>query len=103
LPNARAVATSQQVIVAADITQRSNDSGQLEPMIRQGVQTLTPAGIDAGIGTVLADGGYWNNPHIVALGDEWRRPATRARRREQDRLDAAELVAQIARSGSVGE
>jgi hypothetical protein len=39
-------------------------------MIRQAVETLTAAGCQQPIGTVLADGGYWNNPHIVALGDE---------------------------------
>jgi transposase len=68
--NAQAVATGAQIIVAADITQQSNDSGQLEPMIRQAVETLTDAGCEGRIGTVLADGGYWNNPHIVALGAE---------------------------------
>lgn len=68
--NAQAVATGEQIIVAADITQQSNDSGQLEPMIRQALETLTAAGCEDRIGTVLADAGYWNNPHIVALGDE---------------------------------
>jgi hypothetical protein len=68
--NAQAVATSEQIIVAADITQQSNDSGQLEPMIRQAVQTLTAAGCRELVGTVLADGGYWNNAHITALGEE---------------------------------
>jgi transposase len=68
--NAQAVATGNQIVVAADITQQSNDSGQLEPMIRQAVQTLDAAGLRQQIGTVLADGGYWNNSHIVALGNE---------------------------------
>jgi transposase len=68
--NAQAVATSEQIIVAADITQQSNDSGQLEPMIRQAVQTLTAAGCREQVGTVLADGGYWNNAHITVLGEE---------------------------------
>jgi hypothetical protein len=68
--NAQAVATGKQIVVAADITQQSNDSGQLEPMIRQAVQTLAAAGHRQQIDTVLADGGYWNNSHIVALGNE---------------------------------
>lgn len=68
--NAQAVATGNQIVVAADITQQSNDSGQLEPMIRQAVQTLAAAGHRQQIETVLADGGYWNNSHIVALGNE---------------------------------
>lgn len=68
--NAQAVANDKQIIVAADITQQANDSGQLEPMIRQAVETLTTAGCQDRISTVLADAGYWNNPHIVALGNE---------------------------------
>jgi hypothetical protein len=56
--------------VAADITQQSNDSGQLEPMIRQAVETLAAAGCRQEIGTVPADRGYWNDAHIVALGDD---------------------------------
>jgi transposase len=67
--NAQAVANEKQIIVAADITQQSNDSGQLEPMIRQAVLTLTAAGCHEQIETVLADGGYWNTPHITALGE----------------------------------
>ena len=68
--NAQAVANESQIIVAADITQQSNDSGQLEPMIRQAAQTLAAAGCAEPIGTVLADGGYWNNAHITALGQD---------------------------------
>lgn len=68
--NAQAVANENQIIVAADITQQSNDSGQLEPMIRQAVETLAAAGCKEPIGTVLADGGYWNNAHITAIGSE---------------------------------
>jgi transposase len=67
--NAQAVATGEQIIVAADITQQSNDSGQLEPMIGQVVATLHAAGIDDRVGTVLADGGYWSSPQITQLGD----------------------------------
>jgi transposase len=65
--NAQAVATSRQVIVAADLTQQSNDSGQLEPMIRQAARELAELGHEESIGVVLADGGYWNNAQITAL------------------------------------
>jgi hypothetical protein len=70
--NAQAVATSQQIVVAADITQQSNDSGQLEPMIRQAARTLTELGDDQRIGVVPADGGYWNNAQITALDNDGR-------------------------------
>ena len=66
--NAQAVATAGQIIIAAGITQQSNDSGQLEPMISQAVTTLQAAGVDDRVGTVLADGGYWNSPQITQLG-----------------------------------
>jgi len=54
----------------ADITQQSNDSGPLEPMIRQAAGVLAAVGHREEIGTVLADGGYWNNAHITALDND---------------------------------
>jgi transposase len=68
--NAQAVATAGQIIVAADITQQSNDSGELEPMIRAALEELDRAGVQQQPETVLADGGYWNSPQITALGDQ---------------------------------
>jgi transposase len=68
--NAQAVTNTGQIIIAADITQQSNDSGQLEPMIRQALATLEDAGVQTPIGTVLADGGYWNSLHMRALGQD---------------------------------
>lgn len=68
--NAQAVATTGQIIVAADVTQDSSDGGQLEPMIRQALTTVVAAGVDRAVGTVLADGGYWNSPQIAALGQD---------------------------------
>jgi hypothetical protein len=66
--NAQIVTNTRQIIIAADVTQQSNDSGQLEPMIRKAVATLEDAGVETPIGTVLADGGYWNSPQMRALG-----------------------------------
>jgi hypothetical protein len=56
--NAQAVASPEQVILAADITQQSNDSGQLEPMIITTIDELQRAGVDQPLEVVLADGGY---------------------------------------------
>jgi hypothetical protein len=67
--NAQAVATAGQIIVAADLTQQANDSGELEPMIHAALQALERAGVEDRPQTVLADGGYWNSPQITALGD----------------------------------
>lgn len=65
--NAQAVATAGQIIIAADITQQANDSGQLEPMIAATRRVLHSAGIKDRLDTVLADGGYWNSSQIAAL------------------------------------
>lgn len=62
--NAQVVASPNQVIVAVEITQQSNDSGQLAPMVAKATDTLRAAGVTESIGTVLADGGYWNSPQI---------------------------------------
>lgn len=65
--NAQAVATEDQIIVAADITQQSVDATQLEPMVLQATETLAGIGTGSDIQTVLADGGYWNGPHMETL------------------------------------
>lgn len=67
--NAQAVATAGQIIVAADLTQQGNDSGQLVPMIDAALSELAAAGVEERPATVLADGGYWSSPQITALGD----------------------------------
>jgi transposase len=72
--NAQAVASPEQIILAAEITQAANDSGQLEPMITAAAQTLRSAGIDPPLETVLADGGYWNSPQITRLREQGLQP-----------------------------
>jgi transposase len=59
--NAQVVASPEQVILAAQVTQSHNDADQLEPMVAHAVETLREAGIEEPIGIVLADGGYWNS------------------------------------------
>jgi len=58
--NAQVVASPEQVILAAQVAQSHNDGDQLAPMVARAVDTLREAGIEEPIGTVLADGGYWN-------------------------------------------
>jgi transposase len=62
--NAQVVASPEQIILAAHVAQAVNDSNQLEPMVTHAVDELARAGIEEPIGTVLADGGYWNTPQI---------------------------------------
>jgi transposase len=67
--NVQAVASPEQIILAAEVTQRANDSGQLEPMIERAIDAVAAAKIDGTLDVVLADGGYWNSPQITRLGD----------------------------------
>jgi len=62
--NAQVVASPEQVILAARVTQSHNDADQLEPMVIEAAETLHEAGIEEPLGIVLADGGYWNSPAI---------------------------------------
>jgi len=72
--NAQAVASAEQIILAADLTQAANDSGQLEPMIAQTAESLRRGGIEQPLQTVLADGGYWNSPQIGRLREQGLQP-----------------------------
>jgi transposase len=64
--NVQVVADSDQIVLAAEVTQAINDKDQLEPMVECALAELARAGIEQPIGTVLADGGYWNTTHIAA-------------------------------------
>jgi transposase len=68
--NAQVVASPEQVIIAAQLTQSHNDSDQLAPMVACAADTLREAGIQEPIGTVLADGGYWNSPAITNVREQ---------------------------------
>jgi transposase len=68
--NAQVVASPEQVIVAAQVTQSHNDADQLEPMVAKAGDALREAGIEEPIGVVLADGGYWNSPAIANVREQ---------------------------------
>ena len=72
--NAQVVASPEQIILAAEITQAANDCGQLEPMITATLDTLGATGIEGQLDTVLADGGYWNSPQITRLRQQGLQP-----------------------------
>jgi transposase len=67
--NAR-VASPEQVIVAAQVTQSHNDADQLEPMVAKASDAPREAGIEEPIGILLADGGYWNSPAIANVREQ---------------------------------
>ena len=65
--NAQAVATEDQIIVAAEITTEGGDFEQLEPVVTAAERELEKAGVEERPEVVLADAGYWSNEHIDSL------------------------------------
>jgi transposase len=65
--NAQILVGSGQVILAAELTQSPSDAGGLAPMVTRAGEELRAVGVEDPIGTVLADGGYWNAPQIAAI------------------------------------
>jgi transposase len=65
--NAQAVATLEQVIIAAELTQDANDFQQLQPMLAATTATLAAAGIDERLGALLADSGYWSVANVTTI------------------------------------
>lgn len=58
--NAQAVATPDQLVVAATVSTDPGDVRLLEPMLAAAAANLAAAGIDTPIGIALADAGYWS-------------------------------------------
>lgn len=79
--NAQAMATREQVVVAAQITNNAADVGQLHPMIAAAEEALRAAGVSEPIGTVVADAGYLSEDNLTAAGAPELLIATRNRRR----------------------
>jgi transposase len=65
--NAQAVVTTQQIVLAAEISTESLDTANLQPMIETATAELKAAGIQDKPAVVLADAGYWKNEAIDAL------------------------------------
>ena len=65
--NAHAVASEDQIVVAAELTNRTADGGMLEPMIGAARTELADAGVQELPTTALADAGYWSARQIEKL------------------------------------
>ncbi|HEX6619823.1 MAG TPA: transposase [Solirubrobacteraceae bacterium] len=65
--NAQAVATADQIVIAAEVTVASGDFGHLEPMVAAARAELAGAGIEQAPEVVLADAGYWHQVQIERL------------------------------------
>src|SRR5215218_7298025 len=65
--NAQAVATEDQIVIAAEVTVASPDFGHLEPMICAARDELRRIGVEQPPGVVLADAGYWHQVQMERL------------------------------------
>ena len=65
--NAQAAVTTDQIIVAAEITTTAPDYGQLEPVVRAALRDLRQAGVTETPMTVLADAGYWHKEQMERI------------------------------------
>jgi transposase len=68
--NAQAVATVDQVIVAAEVTNDGSDDAQFVLMVAATKANLRAAGVRTRVRTVLADAGYWTNNNADTPGVE---------------------------------
>ena len=68
--NAQAICNEQQIVVAAEVSVSSADSGQMGPMIDKARAELAAAGVADRPGVVLADAGYWHGEQIDRLMGE---------------------------------
>jgi transposase len=62
--NAQLVATAEQIIIAAEVTQDANDVEQLAPMLAAARSTLHAAGITKPMRALAADAGYWRAANV---------------------------------------
>ena len=62
--NAQAAVNEQQIVLAAEITNSSTDSSQLDPMVTATLAELERAGVPERPEVIAADAGYWNEQHI---------------------------------------
>lgn len=64
--NAQAVVNEAQIIVAADVTNQTNDVQQVIPMLEQTRENLESAGVEQKPQRVLADAGYFSEDNVAA-------------------------------------
>jgi hypothetical protein len=68
--NAQAVATADQIIVAADVTADENDVDQLHPMLAAAANELKAAGVEETVKAALVDAGYCSEENLERADPE---------------------------------
>jgi transposase len=65
--NAQAVANEHQIILAADVTDQTNDKRQAVPMVDQARANLDAAGVEQAIGAAVMDSGFYSEANTRKL------------------------------------
>ena len=68
--NAQALVGEGQIVLAAEISTESLDTGNLEPMVAKALEELAAVGVVERPGVALADAGYWKNDAIEKIVNE---------------------------------
>jgi hypothetical protein len=68
--NAQVVVNEHQIIVAADVTDETNDKQQVKPMVKQVQQNVAAAGVTAKVKEMVADSGFFSEANVVYLQAE---------------------------------
>ena len=68
--NAQAVATTDQFVVAAEVTNQANDTPAYTPMVTAAKHNLHAAGEKRRVRRVVADAGYWSTDNVNLTGVE---------------------------------
>lgn len=104
--NAQAVVTTDQIIVAAEVTQQQNDAGQLDPMVEKASEELRGAGVKQKVRVMLADAGYYSEENVLKAdpeGPELLLATSRDRKQRQAMKEASAPRGRIPNKATVKE
>jgi transposase len=68
--NAQVVVNERQIIVAADVTDATNDKQQVKPMIEQVQQNVAMAGVTEKVKEMVADAGFYSEANVTYLAGQ---------------------------------
>jgi transposase len=68
--NAEVAVNEQQIIVAADVTDETNDKQQVRPMVEQLQQNLAAASVTEQVQEMVADSGFYSEANVEYLAAE---------------------------------
>jgi hypothetical protein len=68
--NAEVAVNEHQIIVAADVTEETNDKKQIKPMVEQMKRNLAAVGVTEKVKEMVADSGFYSEANVEYLVEE---------------------------------